>query len=74
MSQLLGGLGLSGGNPGKSNAPVTVERNAPPYTGMFSGKETTGSETKSLDAKFQCYPANDPAFDKTDTFVCYAAQ
>jgi|ERR1700722_4961128 len=74
VSQLLGGLGLSGGNSGKSNAPVTVERNAPPYTGMFSGKETTGSETKSLDAKFQCYPANDPAFDKTDTFVCYAAQ
>ena len=41
---------------------------------MFSGKETTGSETKSLDTKFACYPANDPAFDKTDTFVCYAAQ
>jgi hypothetical protein len=41
---------------------------------MFSGKETTGSETKSLDAKFQCYPAHDPAFDQTDTFVCYAAQ
>ena len=33
-----------------------------------------GSETKSLDAKLQCYPAHDPAFDKTDTFVCYAAQ
>jgi hypothetical protein len=40
---------------------------------MFSGKETSGSETKSLDAKFQCYPAHDPAFEQTDTFVCYAA-
>ena len=75
VSQLLGGLGLSGsGNSGQSSAPVTVQRNAPPYTGMFSGKETTGAETKSLDAKFQCYPAHDPAFDQTDTFVCYAAQ
>jgi len=74
LSQLLGGgLGLNH-NSGPSNAPVTVERNDAPYTGMFSGKETTGSETKSLDAKFACYPAHDPAFDKTDTFVCYAAQ
>jgi len=74
LSQLLsGGLGLSR-NSGQSSAPVTVQRNAPPYTGMFSGKETTGSETKSLDAKFACYPAHDPAFDQTDTFVCYAAQ
>ena len=74
LSQFLGsGLGLSG-NSGQSSATVTVQRNAPPYTGMFSGKETTGSETKSLDAKFACYPAHDPAFDQTDTFVCYAAQ
>src|ERR1700731_4557700 len=74
LSQLLGGgLGLSG-NSGQANAPVTVQRNTPPYTGTFSGKETTGSETKSLDAKFACYPAHDPAFDQTDTFVCYAAQ
>jgi len=41
---------------------------------MFSGKTTAGSEVKSLDAKFACYPAHDPAFDQTDTFVCYAAQ
>jgi hypothetical protein len=73
VSQLLGGLGLSG-NSGQSSAGVTVQRNSPPYTGIFSGKETTGAETKSLDAKFQCYPARDPAFDQTDTFVCYAAQ
>ena len=75
LSQLLGG-GLGGltGNSGQSAAPITVQRNTPPYTGMFSGKETTGSETKSLDAKFACYPAHDPAFDQTDTFVCYAAQ
>ena len=53
---------------------VTVERNVAPYTGTFSGKESTGAETKSLDAKFACYPAQDPAFDKTDAFVCYAAQ
>ena len=74
LSQLLGGgLGLS--HPqGQSNASVTVQRETAPYTGMFSGKETTGSETKSLDAKFACYPAHDPAFDQTDTFVCYAAQ
>jgi hypothetical protein len=72
LSQLLGGLGLPH-NSGQSNAPVAVERNEPPYTGMFSGKETTGSETKSLDAKFACYPAHDPAFDQSDTFVCYAA-
>jgi|HubBroStandDraft_6_1064221.scaffolds.fasta_scaffold803547_2 hypothetical protein len=76
LTQLLGGVGLPGlsGNSGQSSAPVTVERNSAPYTGTFSGKETTGSETKSLDAKLQCYPAHDPAFDKTDTFVCYAAQ
>jgi hypothetical protein len=76
LSQLLGGgLGLSG-NSAQANgpAPVTVQRNTPPYTGMFTGKETTGSETKSLDAKFACYPAHAPAFDQTDTFVCYAAQ
>ena len=73
VSQLLGGLGLSN-NSGLANAPITVQRNTPPYTGMFTGKETTGSETKSLDAKFACYPAHDPAFDQTDTFICYAAQ
>jgi hypothetical protein len=73
LSQLLGGFGPSR-NSGQPSAPVTVERNAPPYTGMFSGKETSGAETKSLDAKFACYPAHDPAFDQTDTFVCYAAQ
>jgi hypothetical protein len=75
LSQLLGGVGLGGNsNSGPSNAPIAVQRNAPPYTGMFSGKTTTGSEVKSLDAKFACYPAHDPAFDQTDTFVCYAAQ
>jgi hypothetical protein len=76
LSQLLGGVGLGGGggNSGPSNAPIAVQRNAPPYTGMFTGKTTTGSEVKSLDAKFACYPAHDPAFDQTDTFVCYAAQ
>lgn len=75
LSQLLGGFGLghNSGPSGAPAAPVTVERNAPPYAGMFSGKETSGSETKSLDAKFQCYPAHDPAFEQTDTFVCYAA-
>jgi hypothetical protein len=74
LSQLLGG-GLGFSRPqGQSNASVTVQRDTPPYTGMFSGKETTGAETKSLEAKFACYPAHDPAFDKTDTFVCYAAQ
>ena len=79
LSQLLGGVGLGGltgnsGNSGQANATITVQRNAPPYTGMFSGKKMTGSETKSLDAKFACYPAHDPAFDQTDTFICYAAQ
>jgi len=73
LSQLLGGVGL-GGNSGQSNAAVTVERNVAPYTGTFSGKESTESETKSLDAKFACYPAHDPAFDKSDAFMCYAAQ
>jgi hypothetical protein len=74
VSQLLGGLGLSGNSGQTAAAPVTVQRNAPPYTGMFSGKETSGSETRSLDAKFQCYPAHDPAFEQTDAFICYAAQ
>ena len=76
VSQLLGGAGLGGltGNSGQSNAPITVQRNAPPYTGNFSGKESTASVTKTLDAKFACYPAHDPAFDQTETFVCYAAQ
>ncbi len=73
LSQLLGGVGL-GHNSGQPAATITVQRGAAPYAGMFSGKETSGSETKSLEAKFECYPAFDPAFDKTDTFVCYAAQ
>jgi hypothetical protein len=73
LSQLLGGV-LPASNSGQASAPVTVQRNTPPFTGTFSGKTTTGSETKSLDAKFACYPAHDPAFDQTDTFVCYAAQ
>jgi hypothetical protein len=73
LSGGLGGLGLSG-NSGQSNAPITVERNVPPYAGTFSGKASTGAETRSLDAKFACYPAHDPAFDHTDAFVCYAAQ
>jgi hypothetical protein len=72
VSQLLGGLGLAGNSGQAAAAPVTVQRSAPPYTGMFSGKTTTGSETKSLDAKFQCYPAHDPAFEQSDAFVCYA--
>ena len=76
ISQLLsGGLGgLTGNSGGQASGAIAVQRNAPPYTGMFSGKTTTGSETKSLDAKFACYPAHDPAFDQTDAFVCYPAQ
>jgi hypothetical protein len=75
LSQLLGGGLLGGHNSAQqSSAPIIVERNSAPYTGTFSGKESTASETKSLDAKFACYPAHDPAFDKTDTFICYAAQ
>ena len=76
LSQLLGGLGGSGPsrNSGQSSAPIAVDRNTHPYTGTFSGKETTGSETKSLDAKFACFPAHDPTFEQTDAFVCYAAQ
>lgn len=73
LSQLLSGVGL-GHNSGQANETVTVQRNSSPYTGTFSGKETAGSETKSLDAKFACYPAHDPAFDQTDTYVCYAGQ
>src|ERR1700681_1833924 len=62
LSQLLGGGGLGGliparnsgqpGQPGQPSAPIIVDRNTHPYTGTFSGKETTGSATKSLDAKF----------------------
>jgi len=80
LSQLLsGGLGglipsKNSGQPGQSSAPIIVDRNTHPYTGTFSGKETTGSATKSLDAKFACFPAHDPAFEQTDAFVCYAAQ
>ena len=84
LSQLLSGGGLGGliparnsgqpGQPGQSSAPIIVDRSTHPYTGTFSGKETTGSATKSLDAKFACFPAHDPAFEQTDAFVCYAAQ
>src|ERR1700678_2446875 len=73
VSQLLGGLGLSN-NSGQANAAVTVQRDAPPYTGMVSGKVTTGSETRSLDAEFQCYPAHDPALERTGPFLCYAGE
>jgi hypothetical protein len=73
ISQLLSGVGL-GPNSGQAGAAVTVERNVAPYTGIFSGKDSSGSETKSLEAKFACYPAHDPAFDKTEAYVCYAAE
>jgi len=80
LSQFLGG-GLGGliparnsGQSGQSSGPIMVDRNTHPYEGTFSGKETTGSATKSLDAKFACFPAHDPAFEQTDAFVCYAAQ
>ena len=75
FSQLLSSVGLGGHNSGQgqANATVTVDRTASPYTGSFSGKEASAAETKSLDAKFACYPAHDPAFNNTDAFVCYAA-
>jgi hypothetical protein len=76
LSKLLGGGSGHSHNSNQSAAAVTVQRGAAPYTGTFIGKQTTttGSGTDALDTQFACYPASDPAFAETKTFVCYAAQ
>jgi hypothetical protein len=90
LTNLLGG-GSShsshSGSSGQSNSGVTVQRNALPYVGAFSGQRTqtaqasdsgTDSGTSqsaptSLSAQFACYPAKDSALPQTKTFVCYSA-
>ncbi len=78
LSQLFGGSGL--GRSRNSNqatggaTPVTVQRGAAPYTGTFTGKQTTSSGTEAVSTQFACYPAQDPDFAQTKAFLCYAAQ
>jgi len=74
FSKLLGGGSGHSHNSNQSAASVTVQRGAAPYTGTFNGKQITSSGTDDLSTKFACYPARDPAFAQTKTFVCYAAQ
>jgi hypothetical protein len=75
LSQLLGGGLGHARSPSESAAtPVTVQRGAPPYTGTFTGRQATSSGTDNLRTEFACYPAHDPDFAQTKTFLCYAAQ
>jgi hypothetical protein len=75
LSQLFGGGGSRHSrSSAQSGTAVTVQRGAAPYTGEFTGKETTSSGFHSLSSRFACYPAHDPVFAQTETFVCYAAQ
>lgn len=78
LSQLLGGGGFGRGrnsSQATTNATaVTVERGAAPYTGRFTGKQTTNSGTDAVSTQFACYPAHDPDFAQTKAFLCYAAQ
>jgi hypothetical protein len=75
LSQLLGGGRFQHSqSSGQSGTSVTVERRAAPYMGEFTGKETTSDGPRSLRSRFACYPARDPAFAQTETFVCYAAE
>ena len=75
FTKFLGG-GSGSGHAQNSNQPdaaVNVQRSAPPFMGTFSGKQTTGAGTDEVNTKVACYPAEDPAFEQTRTFVCYAA-
>ena len=81
LAQGIGGLGelLGGGSKhsrssSQSASTVTVDRGAAPFTGTFTGKQTTSSGTNDLNSRFACFPARDPAFAQTKTFVCYAAE
>jgi hypothetical protein len=75
LSQLLGAGGFQHSrNSDQSGTPVTVQRGAAPYTGEFTGKEATSSGFHSFSSRFTCYPARDPIFAQTETFVCYTAQ
>jgi hypothetical protein len=75
LSQLLGGGGFKHSRgSGQSESAVTVERGATPYTGEFIEKETTRAGAQGFSSRFVCYPAHDPAFAQTETFVRYAAQ
>ncbi len=74
FSKLLGG-GSSGHSRNSSQAAVvTVERGSAPYTGTFTGKQTTSGGSDNLSTRFVCYSAHDPAFAQTKAFVCYAAE
>jgi hypothetical protein len=90
LTNLLGG-GSShsshSGSSGQSSSGVTVQRNALPYVGAFSGQRTQTAQASdsgtdsgsgqsaptSLSAQFACYPAKDSALPQTKTFVCYSA-
>jgi hypothetical protein len=75
LSQLLSGGSGRARNSGQSSATaVTVQRGVAPYTGTFTGKQTTSSGSDALSTHFACYPAHDPDFAQTKTFLCYAAQ
>ncbi len=75
LSQLLRGRGLEESQGrGQSGNGVTVERGATPYTGEFTAEEASGARAPGFSSRFVCYPARDPIFVQTETFVCYAAQ
>jgi hypothetical protein len=75
LSQLLGGGGSRHSQSSdQSGTAVTVERGAAPYMGEFTGKETTSTGAHGFSSRFACYPAHDPVFAQTETFMCYSDQ
>ncbi len=75
LSQLLHGGGFKQSQDrGQSGNAVTVDRGATPYTGEFTAEEAASAGAPGFSGRFVCYPARDPIFVQTETFVCYAAQ
>jgi hypothetical protein len=77
LSQLFGG-GAGGGQMHQRSgqaggAGVSVERNAPPFTGKFSGKQEDQGIENTMTAQFACYPASDSDIPQNRAFVCYSA-
>ena len=77
LPQLFGG-GTGGGQMHQRSgqaggAGVSVERNAPPFTGKFSGKQEDQGIENTMTAQFACYPASDSDIPQSRTFVCYSA-
>jgi len=79
LSQLFGGgngapQGPNWNRPAQPNGPgISVERDAPPFTGKFSGTQNDQGAQTTITAQFACYPASDTDIPQARAFVCYTA-